>query len=80
MLVEVPLRQTRDLIVLTLRGFATRNYIVNERPFKLLFQHEKRIIHNGKEMFLTELILELDRRVRELHGIILRNRELSLEN
>jgi hypothetical protein len=31
-------------------------------------------------MLLTELILELERRVRELQGILLRNRELKLEN
>jgi uncharacterized protein YhaN len=31
-------------------------------------------------MLLTELILELDRRVRELYGILLRNREVRLEN
>lgn len=72
-------RQSRDLIVLSIRCLAMRNYLINTKALKEVFQGEVMQQAQGEQQSSLDLALELEGSIREIKNLLVVNKAVTIE-
>jgi len=72
-------RQSRDLIVLSIRCLAMRNYLINTKAIQEVFQGESMQQAQGEQQSSLDMALELEAAVREIQNLLVVNEAATTE-
>jgi chromosome segregation ATPase len=72
-------RQSRDLIVLSIRCLAMRNYLISTKALQEVFQGEAIQQSPGEQQTSLDVALELESSVREIQNLLIVNEAVTTE-